>query len=110
MRRAEILASSSVRMCDLTIVMSDRSVRTIVRKLHVNSEVFVLQLRNDVLQRVAIAARHAHDVTLNRSLDLGFTVFDELHDLFGFVLSEYLAEFARVVARCRRPPVRYSRS
>src|SRR6185295_3305508 len=45
-----------------------------------------LQLSDNVLERVAIAAGHADEVTLNGSLYLGFTVLDELNDLFGFLL------------------------
>src|SRR5215216_5790090 len=90
MRRAEILASSSSAIVwpDVVMTTDGGSVRAIVRKLHVNAEVFILQLGDYVLKRVAIAAGHAHDVTLNGSLDLCFTVLNELDDLFGFLLRD----------------------
>src|SRR5215216_382993 len=85
MRRAEILASSSSAIVwpDVVMTTDGGSVRAIVRKLHVNAEVFVLQLSDDVLERVAIATGHADDVTLNGSLDLCLTVLNELNNFFG---------------------------
>src|SRR3982750_1898092 len=93
-RRAEIPASSSSVSVWLGVVMTDAggSVGTVVRKLHVNAEVFVLQLRNDVLERIAIATGHSDNITLNRGLDPGFTVFDELYNFFGLFLRNALLD------------------
>ena len=65
-------------------------VRSVIRKLHVNAEVFALQTGNHCLQRVAVLAGDAHDVTLNRSLDLGLRIFDELHNFFRLLLRNAL--------------------
>ena len=71
MRRAEIRASSK-RYCvtGCLHVCSSMLVRAVIRKLHVDSEVFFFQLGDDVLQRVAIFAGDAHNIGLNRSLHL----------------------------------------
>ena len=50
------------------------------------------QRRNDLLQNVAVAARDAHGVALNRRLHLELRVLDELDDLFGFVLRDTLLQ------------------
>src|ERR1051326_6473444 len=43
-------------------------IRSVVSELHVNSEVFRFEVRDHLLQRIAIAAGDAHHVTLNRGL------------------------------------------
>src|SRR5690348_15000387 len=44
----------------------------VVRKLHIDAEVFALEGRDCLLQRVAIFATYAHGVTLNGRLNLEF--------------------------------------
>src|ERR671913_2026700 len=61
-------------------------VGSIVCKLHVNAEVFILQPGDNVLKCIAVAARHAYDVTLDRCLDFYLAVLDELDDLFRLLL------------------------
>ena len=56
-------------------------VRPIVRKLQVNPEIVPLQQRDSFLQRIAVFAADAYQVSLNRGLCLFFRVFDELYDL-----------------------------
>jgi hypothetical protein len=43
-------------------------IRSVVCELHVNAEIVIAQRRYDVLQNIAITARDAHRVALNRSL------------------------------------------
>ena len=75
-----------------------------------NAEIFILQLGNHFLKRVAITAGDTNDVSLNGSLNLGLTIFDELNDLFRLSPEECLAESLPSVARYRPPQVRSCRS
>src|SRR5262249_31592421 len=52
----------------------------------VNAKIFVFEFSDDVLQRVAIASRHAHDVALNRGLHFYLRVLDELYDFLRLLL------------------------
>src|ERR1044071_10163935 len=98
-RRAEILASSSSVIVLPGVVMTTELVGTIVRKLHVYAEVFILQPGDYILKRVAIATRHADDVALNRSLDFDFSVLDELDHFPGFVLRNAFLDL-RALSHC----------
>src|SRR5271165_4265262 len=66
-------ASSAVKAFDL--------IRSEVRKLQVNSEIVALQESYRFLERVAILAADAHQVSLNRCLRLLLGVFYQLHNL-----------------------------
>src|SRR5262249_6201025 len=56
----------------------------VIGELHIDSEIFSLERRDDLLQRVAIFAAHAHGITLDRSLHFELCVFNEFHDLARF--------------------------
>src|SRR6266545_4502917 len=67
-------------------------VRPVVSELHVNAEIVIAQGRDNLLQDVAVAARDAHGVALNRRLYFELRVFDELDDLFGLLLRNALLQ------------------
>src|SRR5262245_63630186 len=75
------------RMFAITVL-----VRPVVSELHVNAEIVIAQGRDDLLQNVAVAARDAHGVALNRRLRFELGVFDELDDLFGLLLGNPLLQ------------------
>src|SRR5271165_3284301 len=60
-------------------------VRTVVRKLHVDSEILPLDQGDDLLQRIAVLAAHAHHVALNRRLHFLLRILDQLHDVAGLL-------------------------
>src|SRR5215813_4366622 len=64
----------------------------VIRELHVNAEIFLLQLGNDLLQRIAIAPSDSHDISLNRRLDFYFRIFDDLNDFFCLLLRNSLLD------------------
>src|SRR6185369_5815386 len=49
---------------------------TVIRKLHVDAEIFAAKQGNDLLQSIAIFAAHAYQVTLDRSLYFLLRVLD----------------------------------
>src|SRR5262247_3489613 len=75
------------RMFAITVL-----VRPVVSELHVNAEIVITQGRDNLLQRVAVAARDAHGVALNRRLRFELRVFDKLDDLFGLLLRNALLQ------------------
>src|SRR5262245_2479880 len=75
------------RMFAITVL-----VRPVVSELHVNAEIVIAQGRDNLLQRVAVAARDAHGVALDRRLHFELRVFYELDDLFGLLLRNALLQ------------------
>src|SRR5579864_4757641 len=69
--------SSAVKVLDL--------VGAVIRKLQIDPEVVPLQQGNRLLQRVAVFAADAHQVTLNRGLRLLLRVLYQFHDLASFL-------------------------
>src|SRR5271167_3848453 len=59
------------------------SVRSVIRKLHIDAEIRLLDHGNDLLQRVTIFAAHSNKVALNGGLRLELRVLDQLHDVAG---------------------------
>src|SRR3989440_13102313 len=72
------------------ITLHSSLIRAIVRVLHVDAEVFGLEPRDYVLERVAVASGDAHNVALYGGLRFEFRVLDELDDLFGLVRGDAL--------------------
>src|SRR5215475_10944557 len=73
------------RMFAITVL-----VRPVVSELHVNAEIVIAQGRDDLLQNVSVTARDSHGVALNRRLRFEFRVFNEIDDLFSFLLGDAL--------------------
>src|SRR3989338_1223954 len=64
----------------------------VVGELQRDPEVFLLEERDDPLQIVAVLARDAHVVLLDRGLHLDLRVLDEPHDLLGLLDRNALLE------------------
>src|SRR5437868_3339379 len=58
--------------------------RPVIRELHINAKVGILQQRDDLLQGVAIAPADPHQVPLDGCLHLLLGVFDFLDDFARF--------------------------
>src|SRR5213082_943964 len=69
-----------------------KSVRSVIRKLHVYPKVFCFQRRNDLLKGIAILTRYTDRVPLNRGLHLRFRIFDQLYDVLRFFLRNALLD------------------
>src|ERR1044072_6483613 len=54
-------------------------IRAVIRKPHVYVEILLLQKRDDLLKRIAVFARYAHEIAVDRSLHSEFGVLDVLH-------------------------------
>src|SRR5262249_31337465 len=65
----------------------------VVRKLHVDAEVFAFERRYYLLQRVAILAAHADGVALDCSLDFELCILDQLHNLASLLNWDTLLQF-----------------
>src|ERR1044072_623718 len=74
------------------IIHHSSLIRPVVRVLHVDAEVFRLELSNDFLQGVAVAAGDADGVALNRGLDFELRLLDELNYLFGLLRGDALLD------------------
>jgi hypothetical protein len=53
-------------------VPGGESVGSVIRELHIDSEVLLPQHGYDVLQRIAVLAAHAHQIALDRGLHFLF--------------------------------------
>src|SRR5260370_22285091 len=67
-------------------------VSSIIRELHIDSKVFRFEIRNHLLQSIAISSGHAHHFSLNRSLNLSLRIFNRLHNVFRFFLRDALLD------------------
>src|SRR4029453_1123499 len=65
---------------------------SIVRELEGDSEILVLQHRDDLLQVVAVLAGDAHLIFLDRGLHADLRVLDEAHNLLGALDRDALLE------------------
>src|SRR4051794_25958573 len=61
------------------------SIAAVIGELQVDPEIGAAQQRNRGLQRVAILARHAHEIAGDRSLDLELTVLQLLDHVAGLL-------------------------
>src|SRR5205814_237983 len=89
-RTSSRVADWVVGLIYLRLTIYDSLVRSIVRKLHIDAKVFRFQSGDNLLQRIAVFARHAHGVALNRCLHLSLRIFDELDDVFSPLLRNAL--------------------
>src|SRR4051812_41729330 len=64
-----------------SFIVGPALIRSVVRELHVDTEIAALHQRDDLLQRVAVFAGHPHGVALDRGLHLFLGILDCFHDL-----------------------------
>src|SRR5215831_7680100 len=69
-----------------------RSVGTVIGELHVDAEIALAQQLDNRLQHIAVLARHAHEVALDRGLHLQLAVLDLLDDLARLLRSDALLQ------------------
>src|SRR2546425_1898171 len=67
-------------------------VASIIRELHIDSEVFRFETRNHLLQSIAIAPGHAEHIPLNRGLNLSLRILNVLHNILRFFLWDALLD------------------
>src|SRR5438132_11329661 len=83
------LLSDSNRLCK-TVRLYTTLVRTVIRKLHMNAEIFILQLGDHVLQSVPVAACDPNHISLNGHLHFSFRILNELYNLSGLLVGNAL--------------------
>src|SRR5262245_17495275 len=79
-----------------------RSRATVVRELERDAEVLLFQHRDDLLKIVAVLARDAHLIFLDRGLHANLAVLDEAHDLLGALDRDPLLERDLLAERTAR--------
>src|SRR5215471_15974300 len=77
-------------------------VRSIVRELHIDTEVAGFQRGNYLLQGIAIAARDPDRVALDRGLHFGLRVLDQLDDILRLFLGNALLNLRALAHRASR--------
>src|SRR5439155_14059545 len=81
-------ATGQVRRLNENILL----VASIIRELHIDSEVFRFETRNHLLQSIAIAPGHAEHIPLNRGLNLSLRILNVLHNILRFFLWDALLD------------------